>query len=249
MNLNDLSLVLHHIKVKLYPNNLKNVEGAYIARTNSERTLDVEDICAIMKTRAGFAGKYEDLLNNIRQYNDEVAYQLCDGYAVTNGWFTAYPNIGGAFDSANEAHDHEKHPVSFRFSPRARLRNIAKEIAVDIEGLADTNGSIYTFTDFDENAVNSIFASGDQFAIHGSKIKVEGTDPGIGVFFVPVDNPTAAVKVARIAENNPSKITGICPQTGYQNNRIEIRTQFTGSTSILLKAPRIITSTFILEEA
>jgi hypothetical protein len=36
--------------------------------------------------------------------------------------------------------------------------------------------------------------------------------------------------------------------TGHSLNRIEIRTQFTGSGGIFLKTPRIITSGFVLEE-
>jgi hypothetical protein len=73
--------------------------------------------------------------------------------------------------------------------------------------------------------------------------------PGVGVFFVPVDDPSKAVKVSRVAENTPSKITGIAVDTGYAYNRIEIRTQFAGSGANFLKTPRTITSNFVLEHA
>jgi hypothetical protein len=189
------------------------------------------------------------LLNCIRQYNEERAYQICDGFAVTNDYYVVYPNIGGSFDSVHDAHDPGKNKVGFHLSPRARLRRLAQHITVDILGIADTNGYIDTFTDFEEDAVNTICVAGDQFAIHGSKIRAEGGDPGVGVFLVPVDDPTAAVRVTRIAQNNPSMITGIIPATGHQFNRIEIRTQYSGSGSKLLKALRVITSSFTLEEA
>jgi len=74
-------------------------------------------------------------------------------------------------------------------------------------------------------------------------------DPNVGLYFVPVDDPSRAVKVTRIAENTPTKIVGIAPQTEHLQNRIEIRTQFLGSTSVFLKTPRVITSNFIIEEA
>jgi hypothetical protein len=118
-----------------------------------------------------------------------------------------YPNIGGTFDSVKKAHDHDKHPISFRFSARAKLHKLARAI------------------------------------------EVAGNDPGIGVFFVPVDDPSKAVKMTRIAENSPSQVTGIAPNTGYQQNRIEIRTQYSGTTNVYLKAPRTITSAFVIEEA
>ena len=246
-NTNDLKMVLHRIRIKLYPNYLQNIEGAYIARTNNEKTLTVKDVCTALKTRGGFIGNYEILLENVRQYYDEVAYQLCDGYAVNNGYYSIHPNIGGTFNSVNEAHDHQKHPISFRFSARSKLRELANNIVIIVEGLADGSGYIDKFIDFEEDSINSTFLPGNQFAIHGNKIKVSGEDPGIGVYFVPKDDPSKAVKVTRLAENNPSKITGIAPNTEHIYNRIEIRTQFTGATDKYLKKLRTITSGFILE--
>jgi hypothetical protein len=53
--------------------------------------------------------------------------------------------------------------------------------------------------------------------------------------------------MARLGENNPAKIAGIAPDTNCANNRIEIRTRFSGSGSVLLKEPRVITSLFTAE--
>jgi hypothetical protein len=66
------------------------------------------------------------------------------------------------------------------------------------------------------------------------------------LYFVPVDEPSKAVKVERIGENTPSKITGIVPNVISPQNKIEIRTQYTGRVA-LLKAPRIISSAFVVE--
>ena len=44
----DLSNIFHHIKVKLYPNYLpKAGKGTYIARTDSDKTVNIRDICSI----------------------------------------------------------------------------------------------------------------------------------------------------------------------------------------------------------
>jgi hypothetical protein len=239
-------LIFHKIRAKLFQSYLPTVKGKYIARTNSERTLNVSDICGIMKMRAGFTGKYEDLLENVKQFNKEWAYQLCDGYAVTNGYFSTYPVIGGSFDGVNEIHDHKKHPVSFRFGIRAKLKKLSENIEVILEGLADTGGYIDTFTDEEEDSVNGVYVPGNMFTLHGSKIKLDGDDPSVGLYFVPVDNPSKAVKVRRIGKNNPSEITGIAPDTGYQVNRIEIRTQYSGGSQPA-KEVRVITSLFTLE--
>jgi hypothetical protein len=129
------------------------------------------------------------------------------------------------------------------------LRRLIKFITVDISTYADSNAYIDEFADLDEGSVNAYFMPGHMFSITGRKIKVAGDNPDCGVFFVPEDDPSKAVRVARVGENHPSKIIGIAPETGSAQNRIEIRTQFSGANSILLKAPRVITSNFLVELA
>jgi len=246
---NNIDDVLHRIRVKLYPNYLPGTEGKYVARTDNEAFLNVERICAAMKNRGGFLGSYGDLIDNIEQFLDECAYQLCDGFGLNLRYYSVHPNVGGTFNSEKEAHDPKKNPVNFKFRERLPLRGLVRHIAVDITGIADGNAYIDEFIDRDERSVNGIFAPGDMFCINGNKIKLAGDDPGCGVFFVPVDDPSKAVKVTRIGENGSSTITGIAPETHYQYNRIEIRTQYSGSTVTFLKSPRSIVSDFVLETA
>jgi len=240
---------LHKMRAKLYPSYLHGTEGLYIARTINEAIVFIEDICAAMKNRGGYDGSYEDAVQTVRHFFLEMMYQLCDGFSVNTGFFTIHPNIGGTFKDDKEAHDHKRHKLSFRFQVLKAMRDLYKDIEVIIEGFADTNGYIAEFYDVEEDAVNTIFAPGDQFVLTGHKIKVAGDDPGIGVFIVPVDNPSMAVKVKYLAENTGVKIIGIAPDPQNTRNRIEIRTQFSGSGNTFLKTPRVITSSFILEEA
>jgi hypothetical protein len=240
--------VLHRIRVRLYPNYLPEVEGAYIARTDNEALLSIEQVCAAMTNSGGFTGDYEDLAVYIRQFFDEAAYLLCDGYAINMRYFSLHPNVGGTFNSVNEPYDSKKHPVTFRFRTRSALRRLVKHIAIDIEGLANCSSWIDEFIDTDKDSTNTLYAPGNQFVLLGNKIRVEGDDPACGVYFVPVVDPSKAVKVTRIAENNPSKIIGIAPKTQYKYNKIEIRTQFESSYIKFLKKVRVITSGFVIEE-
>jgi hypothetical protein len=246
---NNIDDVLHRIRVKLYPNYLPKTEGRYIAKTDNEAFMTIERICAAVKNRGGFMGSYENLIENIKQFMDQCAYQLCDGFALHLGYYSIHPNIGGTINSEKEAHDPKKNPVNFKYRTRLPLRNLVRHIAVEITGIADGNAFIDEFIDRDEDSVNSIFAPGDMFCIKGNKIKLAGGDPACGVFFVPVDDPSKAVKVTRIGENSASTVTGIAPDTEHQYNKIEIRTQYTGSSATFLKTPRSIVSGFVLEEA
>jgi len=245
--INDLDPILHHIRVKLYRNYLPGGDGTFIARTDSDRTVSIRDICTIMVNRAGFDGDFQTLNDYVSQFEDEVAYQLCDGNAVNLGYYSIHPNVGGVFRSTTHAYSRKENPISFSFTTLAKLREKAKYIDVEIVGLADAPAYIDQFTDVESNYVNSSFVVDQGFSITGHSIKVEGTLPGVGVYFVPVLSPGNKVKVNRILENTPSKVMGICPSTGYQKNWIEIVTQYTtGGT--LLREPRTIRSPFVIEE-
>jgi hypothetical protein len=244
----NVSQVMHSIKVKLYPNYLPKGEGTFIVRTNSEATLSIEEVCAALRDRGGFTGDFEDLVNHVKEFHNEAAYQLCDGFTVNTGYYSIYPNVGGLFKTPHEKPNPKEHPLTFRFRPNLPMKKLAESISVDVDGVAPVGGWIDEFTDTEEHSVNHVFVPGNMFVITGHKIKIEGDDPGCGLYFVPVDDPSGAVKATRISENTPSRITGISPATEHSKIRLEIRTQYSDS-STLLKKPRVIASDFILEEA
>jgi hypothetical protein len=246
--INNVKEVLHRIRVKLYPNYLPGVEGKYIARTVSEAVLSTEDVCAAMQNRGGFAGNYQDLVDNVKQYHVEAVYQLLDGFAVSNEYYSVHPNIGGTFDSENEAHDHKKHPVAFRYRTLQKLRVLAGEIAVEIEGLADVQGYIAEFLDVSTEAVNETATPGRQFVITGYKVKVAGDSPDTGVYFISVSNGREIKTAEHLAENSPSKLIGVIPQLPVGVYKAVIKTRFS-SGSFLLKEPRVIESGFTLTMA
>jgi hypothetical protein len=239
--INNVNEVLHRIRVKLYPNYLPKVEGAYIARTDNEASLSIEEVCAALKNRGGFTGNYDDLVEHVRQFFDEAAYQLCDGFAVNAGYFSVHPNVGGTFDKVTEGHDAGKHPVTFRFRTRAPLRALAEHIVVDIEGLADSSGYIDEFVDITTGAVNETLTPGGMFSAAGHKIKVKGDNPEVGVYFVSAADPSQRVKVSgRLAENAASKLIGIIPAgLAAGAYTLEVVTQYTHGGAPL-KEPRTI---------
>ena len=241
--------VMHRIRVKLYPNYLPGHENTFIARTDSEAVINTEQVCAAMFERGGFTGNKKDLITYIEQYNDEVRYQLMDGFAVSNGSYTIYPNIGGTFKNSDEKPDPKKNKLTYRFRPLGPMIEAAKATAVMIEGYADADGHarIYEFYDHYHNAVNEWFEVGGQFILTGSKIKIAGENPACGLYFIPAEGSQTPVKVDRPLENTATKITGLIPDIPFDKARIEVRTQFSSGT--LLKEPRVITSKFTLQHS
>ena len=240
--------ILNRVKVKLYPNYLPNVEGKYIAKTTCPSSLSIEKICRTMKDRGGFTGSHEDLIGHVRHFLDESMYQLVNGFSVNFGYFSIHPNIRGTFNSVRETYDRQKNPVDFKFRTLAPLSRLIEHIVIELDGMAETDACIDDFIDRDTDSVNALFAPGNMFTVLGNKIKFDDQDPECGLFFVPSDDPSQAVKATRIAENHPTMITGIVPETAHRVNYIEIRTRFSGSKTPL-KNPRIIKSVFTIEAA
>jgi hypothetical protein len=59
----------------------------------------------------GIEGKY------IARTQAEATYQLADGFAITNDYFSLHPKIGGTFDKPTDPIDPAKHKIAFSFRP------------------------------------------------------------------------------------------------------------------------------------
>ena len=91
--------ILHRIKAILFPNWLTDDPNDYSARVVSERSLNVSEICSTAANRGGAATNAEAMEHNVNLFLKEMAYQLCDGFSVNTGYFTATTLIRGVFTS------------------------------------------------------------------------------------------------------------------------------------------------------
>lgn len=240
--IHSVNEVLHRIRAKLYPNYLHTIPGSFIARTDDEASLGVDSICAALKNRGGFTGNYDDLVEHVRQFLDETAYQIADGYSVNLKYFSIHPRISGTWESAAEKFDPVKHRIGFGFRVLKALRDLAEHIEVFIEGEADTGGFIAELIDVTSEAINETLTPGGMFSLSGHKLKLAGNDPACGIYFVSASNPSQRIAVSsHLAENSPSKLIGIIPALSPGQWKIEVVSSF-GSGGALLKEPRTIVS-------
>jgi hypothetical protein len=247
--INNVTEVLHRIRARLYPNYLHGIDGAFIARTDDEASLNIEQVCAALKNRGGFTGNYQDLVEYVRQFFDEAAYQLCDGFSVNTGYYSLHPRIGGTWQNELEHYDAAKHPVKFSFRALKPLRDLASHIEVVIEGVAETSGLIAEITDVTTEAVNETLTPGGMFSLDGHKIKVAGDHADCGVYFVNAATPAQRIQVTgHLADNTASRIVGIVPALAAGTRRVEVVTRFS-SGSAPLKEPRAISLAPVLTVA
>lgn len=231
----------HKIRAYLYDNVLtKDNPNDYTARTVSERSLNVKQICEAAVSRGGADMTTSAMERAAELFLKEMAYQLCDGYSINTGYFTAGTQIRGTFKSPVEAFDTQKHSLIFQFNQGHKLRTEIPNVEVDILGIADASCKILQITDVYTESVNSQLTIGRNLRIKGTKIKITGGHPANGIFFVNTgDNSRTKVDDKDIVINKPSELMIVIPNLPVGSYQLEISTQYT-SNSFPLKVPRII---------
>lgn len=234
-----MATILHRIKAYLYDNLLTEDPNDFSARVISERSLTIKQICELAVARGGADVSAASMQHATELFLKEMAYNLCDGYSVNTGYFTATPLIKGVFTNPVENFNPEKHSVLFQFNQGETLRKELPSIEVDILGVADTGLQILQVTDVKSGTVNDLLTPDRNLKIIGSKIKIAGEHPDNGICFVnqttqerfPVDASDRVV-------NNPSEVIVVIPALPAGSYLMEVTTQF--STGHLLKDPRTV---------
>jgi hypothetical protein len=238
--LEQLRNVLHVIRAWLYPNHFEH-GGKYVARTKTEKTLPVAQVCAEAVTRGGSDLNYDTMVDAVSAYFDEVFYQLADGFSVENDYFSLHPKIGGTFDHADAQADKDKNPVDFTFRKRQALRDIIGHITVEIEGAAESGAYIAEVQDVASGATDEKLTAGGVIVILGSRIKIAGDDSSCGLYLVNAADGTAQKVGGNFIENHPSRVSAQVPALSAGAYRVRIITQYSTNSSFL-KEPRQIDS-------
>lgn len=234
--INEMDEVLHKVEAKLYPNYLGK-GGPYIARTKAEAPLSIEQICASAKNRGGFTGQYEDLKEHAHIFINEMIYQLLDGFSVQIGnLFSLHTKIGGTYNHENDRIDAKEITVAFRLL--AGFKSLLGKIKVQNEGLAGDGAYIDEIADVHSGTLNHVLTPGKMAHIAGHKIKVEGTDPAVGVWFVSQAGVRTKVS-ENLGLNRSTELMAEVPALPSGTYTLEILTQHTHGSS-LLKEPRTI---------
>ena len=233
-----MAIILHRVKAYLYDNALtKDNPNDFVARVNSERSLNVKQISEMAVSRGGADVSAAAMEHAVNLFLKEMAYQLCDGYSVNTGYFTATANIRGIFDSATEKFNPEKHSILFQFNQGESLRKELPSIEVEILGVAESGIFISQVTDVKSGSVNDLLTPGRNLKIAGQKLKIVGDNADIGIYFVnQATDERTQVDDSDMVTNNPSELIVVIPALTVGNYRLEVNTQYAvGST---LKEPR-----------
>ena len=233
-----MSKTRHTIKAYLYDNLLTPDPNDFTARVSSERSLSVADICHSAATRGGADVSDAAMSHAVELFLKEMAYRLCDGFAVNTGYFTAVPVVRGVFLNPNETFDPQRHTLQFQFTQGELMRREIEDVEVKIMGVAETGLYIGQVEDMKSRTVNEVLTPGFNLRVTGTKLRVVGDKPGVGIFFRETATNTATkVDEGDIVINNPSELMIIIPALPAGTYQLEITTQFSTNKQ-WLKEPR-----------
>lgn len=228
---------LHRIKANLYQNPLSETANNYIARVIAERSLSITEVCTSAFARGGADASPEIVERHARIFLKEMAYLLCDGFAVNAEYFIATTLIKGVFAAVNEPFDPEKHSIQFQFNQAETMRKMLADVEVEIMGLADNNISIAQVIDIKTGSINQYLTPDRNLHIKGGKLKLVGDSPMVGVYFIN-QNTMVEYKIDTndVVISKPSELVIVIPDLPSGEYRLKIVNQYTGNA--LLKEPR-----------
>lgn len=229
-----MSKTRHTIKAYLYDNLLTPDPNDFTARVSSERSLSVADICHSAATRGGADVSDAAMSHAVELFLKEMAYRLCDGFAVNTGYFTAMPVVRGVFLSPNETFDPQRHTLQFQFTQGELMRREIEDVEVKIMGVAETGLYIGQVEDMKSRTVNEVLTPGFNLRVTGTKLRVVGDKPGVGIFFRETATNTATkVDEGDIVINNPSELMIIIPALPAGTYQLEVTTQYSTGNKLL----------------
>ena len=229
-----MSKTRHTIKAYLYDNLLTPDPNDFTARVSSERSLSVADICHSAATRGGADVSDAAMSHAVELFLKEMAYRLCDGFAVNTGYFTAMPVVRGVFLNPNETFDPQRHTLQFQFTQGELMRREIEDVEVKIMGVAETGLYIGQVEDMKSRTVNEVLTPGFNLRVTGTKLRVVGDKPGVGIVFrETVTNTATKVDEGDIVINNPSELMIIIPALPAGTYQLEVTTQYSTGNKLL----------------
>ena len=236
----------HQIKALLFPNLLKNNKGTFKAQVISSKAQGIKDICISHCSRPG-SGIHADAMEyHVRLFLEEMTDLLDEGFAINTGYFVAAPTIRGSFNNKYDQFDAERHSVTYKFSQGAILRERAANVEAEILHGTSANFGFIRVNDIYSGSLNDVITPGKNLKIEGQKVKLTGTHPDVGLYFISeTTGQRAKVPPMNVIINQNKNLLILTPDLQPDSYRLEHITQYAGKGTPL-NEPRCITLKNIL---
>jgi hypothetical protein len=192
----------------------------------------------IMRIGAGLTRS--DIVAVLEAEKQVVVEIVSDGGAVTTELFNAFPSIQGVFHSAEDAVDGVHQKVKINLHAGTAIRDAAGAVKTKkLPGIV-SGTIISSVTDVKTGSQNSLLTPGRNIKVSGSKVKIAGEDPAVGLFFEPeAGGAPVPVDSSDLVINRPAELIAVIPALAPGVYRLRLVTQYSGGTQ--LKHPHTVT--------
>jgi hypothetical protein len=235
------------IVVELYDNPLTEREDDCYGRAIHLASVD-EDVLIKRAISNGYNGNAETMKSNYLAMEKEALQAVARSEITKFGLGYAEIIPLGPFSSNAPLWNSEVNSLVPRISPIKKLRDMMKNIPVRVIGLAPDKSAISTVTDVASGKTNVCLTPGGMANIKGSRIRIAGDKPGIGLFLANQDTQTTVqVPVNSIGVNDPSNVIFVIPTDLEAGNYLlSIVTQTGSNNKQLLANPKTILLNILL---
>lgn len=166
-------------------------------------------------------------LPQTKAYNEKF-FQLVERHAargerVALPLFIVRSIMKGVFRDKDDSYDSSRHSVVFNITPGPRLRKLEKTVKPVKVKAATPMPDPQDIIDGATGERNRTITPGGIATLKGYNLKFDKADPAQGLFFVPVDNAAAAVRVEQFTAIKPSELHFLVPQLTPGEYRVEVK--------------------------
>jgi hypothetical protein len=158
----------------------------------------------------------------------EIAVEnLLNGASVELGLGFFHLAVQGVFTGNHPKWNPDKHSLKLQAIPNADLRNLVKEINVNVVSVAPSGPVIHSIFDSESGEKNTHLTANGAVTITGSKIKIVG-DHSVSGLTLAYANKEGFFRIPSIEMlvNNPSEVTFIVPPLPPGAYRLSITTHY-----------------------
>lgn len=229
---------MRSITGKLTANKLTERGDDFTFNVIYQANRSIQDICRLAAANSKFtASELESAYNDLLA---QAKAELYNASTVEFGFSNNALGVDGPFIGPEAQFDPAANSVVLRCTPRAEFRNELKNISVIVSGTSDGLPQITRVTDVTTGSVNCDLTPGGGLNGDGSRVKIAG-DEGqpVGFFFISDDDETeTAVPATSLLRNDPSHFSFVIPQLAKGCYHLEVATQASGNSKVLVKEVR-----------
>ena len=229
--------ILHEVVIYLYENYLTAVETDYVGKVEMARTLGLNEVCDSAVLRGGANISSEAIRHGSEIMLKEMAYLLCDGFAINFGYFSISLKVQGVFNSPTDTYDPTRHTLLFQITPGILMRNELQYIRVRNMGVKRNAVYIALVTDTFTGLTDGTVTPGEDIIIQGTRVRIapdDGSDPIVGIFIISADGSVTPV-TRRLTQNDPSRVIARVPDIAPGSYTLRIVTKASQGNKALLK--------------